>query len=100
MAVRPAVPLDRRLIRSVMREESARLRAAIDAIRQAYIAQAQQGRSEQPHPVLIKRLDELALGQKGLEQALATVSSLRASEASGQVLSSAVWMMPISISAI
>lgn len=48
----------------VMREESARLQAAIDAIRKAYVAQAQTGRTEQPHPAVLKRLDDLAAGQK------------------------------------
>ena len=64
----------------VMREESARLRAAIDAIRQAYVAQAQQGRNEQPHPALMKRLDELAAGQRGLEQTLTMLGSVRVAE--------------------
>jgi hypothetical protein len=65
----------------VMREEGTRLRAAIDAIRQAYVAQAQQGRSEQPHPAILKRLDEMSATQKGLETTLAMLVSVRAAEA-------------------
>ena len=55
----------------MMREESARLRAAIDAIRTAYVSQAQSGRNEQPHPALLKRLDDLAAGQKLMRDQLA-----------------------------
>ncbi|WP_425100932.1 hypothetical protein [Tropicibacter sp. S64] len=61
----------------VMRTESARLQAAIDAIRQAYVSQAQKGRNDPPHPTLIKRLDEIAAAQKKLEATLAMVGSAR-----------------------
>ncbi|WGW04835.1 hypothetical protein [Tropicibacter oceani] len=66
----------------MMRGESARLQAAIDAIRQAYVNQAQKGRNEPPHPGLMKRLDEIASGQKNLEATLAMIGSTRMAEAS------------------
>ena len=65
----------------IMRSESARLQAAIDAIRQAYVTQAQKGRNDPPHPALMKRLDELAAGQKTLESSLAMLGSARLTEA-------------------
>ncbi len=65
---------------SVMRSESARLQAAIDALRQAYVNQAQQGRSEAPNPVLVKRLDEIAAAQKNLVSSIALLSSARISD--------------------
>ncbi|PYG26876.1 hypothetical protein [Pelagimonas varians] len=61
----------------VMREESARLAAAIDAIRQAYVTQAQSGRSETPHPAVLKRLDEIAATQKNQETTLAMLVGMR-----------------------
>lgn len=64
----------------VMREESARLQAAIDAIRKAYVAQAQIGRAEQAHPAILKRLDDLAASQKTLQGALAMQAVRRVSE--------------------
>lgn len=67
----------------IMREESTRLRAAIDAIRQAYVNQAQQGRSEQPHPAILKRLDELSSGQASLEEALQGVMAMRHADGPG-----------------
>ncbi len=65
----------------MMRSESARLQAAIDAIRQAYVSQVQKGRSEPPHPGLLKRLDEIAAGQKNLEATLAMIGATRMAEA-------------------
>ncbi|WP_136441755.1 hypothetical protein [Pacificoceanicola onchidii] len=65
----------------VMREESARLQAAIDAIRQAYVTQAQKGRNDPPHPSLMKRLDEISAGQKNLEATLTMIGSTRVAEA-------------------
>ena len=61
----------------VMRAESARLQAAIDAIRQAYVAQAQSGKGQPPHPALVKRLDDIAGAQKNLESTLAMLGGIR-----------------------
>lgn len=61
----------------VMQSESERLRAAIDAIRQAYVAQAQSGKGQPPHPQLVKRLDEIAAVQKNLEATLAMLGGVR-----------------------
>ncbi|THD75959.1 hypothetical protein E7681_05810 [Thalassobius vesicularis] len=60
----------------VMREESARLQAAIEAIRKTYLAQAQ-GRSSGPDTSIAKKLDQIAEAQKKTEIALATFSSTR-----------------------
>ena len=57
----------------VMREESQRLQAAIDAIRQAYIAQQQGGAG----PSVSRKLDEIAAATRKTETALATFSSRR-----------------------
>ena len=62
----------------VMREESARLQAAIDGIRKSYVAQSQQGRSAGAGDTTIaKKLDEIAEAQKKTEIALATFTSTR-----------------------
>jgi hypothetical protein len=62
----------------VMREESARLQTAIDAIRQAYVDQAKQNhQGSDPSAALAKRLDAIAAGQKHLETTLAMLSSTR-----------------------
>ncbi|MBN9676113.1 hypothetical protein [Salipiger bermudensis] len=55
----------------VMREESARLQSAIDAIRNAYISQAQAGRKEAGAGSITKKLDEIAAAQRKTETALA-----------------------------
>jgi hypothetical protein len=60
----------------VMREESRRLQAAIDAIRQSYVAQSQ-GRGAMTEPSVAKKLDEIAAAQKKTETALATFHSSR-----------------------
>ncbi|WP_415401937.1 hypothetical protein [Tateyamaria sp. SN3-11] len=60
----------------VMREESQRLQAAIDAIRQAYIAQAQ-GRDLSTEPSVARKLDEIAAAARKTETALATFQSRR-----------------------
>jgi hypothetical protein len=57
----------------VMREESQRLQAAIDAIRHAYIAQAQGGAG----PSVSRKLDEIAAVTRKTETALATFSTRR-----------------------
>ena len=63
----------------VMREESARLQAAIDGIRKTYLAQAQaqQGRASAGDSSIVKKLEEIAEAQKKTEIALATFSSTR-----------------------
>jgi hypothetical protein len=60
----------------VMREESRRLQAAIDAIRHAYIAQ-QQGGSLRSEPSVARKLDEIAEAAKKTETALATFHTRR-----------------------
>ncbi|WP_170426984.1 hypothetical protein [Ruegeria arenilitoris] len=66
----------------VMREESARLQTAIDAIRQAYVIQQQRAASLQ-EPGVSKKLDEIAEATKKAETALATFSSKRTEPARG-----------------
>ncbi|MEL7132963.1 MAG: hypothetical protein AAGK77_11185 [Pseudomonadota bacterium] len=60
----------------VMREESLRLQTAIDAIRQAYIAQ-NQGRNVADEPSVARKLDEIAAATRNTESALATFQSRR-----------------------
>ena len=60
----------------VMREESARLQAAIDAIRLAYVQQAQK-EHQRSEPVVAKKLDEIAAATRKTETTLATFSSSR-----------------------
>ncbi|MEM6372933.1 MAG: hypothetical protein AAF727_09165 [Pseudomonadota bacterium] len=60
----------------VMREESRRLQAAIDAIRQAYIAQ-QQGGGATREPSVARKLDEIAAATRKTETALATFQTRR-----------------------
>ena len=62
----------------VMREESARLQAAIDAIRQAYVLQSRnQGQALVVEPSVTKKLDEIAAAQRKTETALATFHTSR-----------------------
>ncbi|WP_372834961.1 hypothetical protein [Puniceibacterium confluentis] len=63
----------------VMREESARLQTAIDAIRHAYVAQAQAqaGKPDAPSQTIAKKLDDIAAAQKKTETALAMFTSTR-----------------------
>ena len=65
----------------IMRDESQRLQTAIDAIRQAYIAQAQ-GRDLGAEPSVARKLDEIAATAKKTETALATFTSSRNTPAS------------------
>ncbi len=60
----------------VMREESFRLQAAIDAIRHAYIAQQQGGRIS-TEPSVSRKLDEIAEATRNTETTLATFSTRR-----------------------
>ena len=65
----------------VMREESTRLQTAVDAMRHAYIAQNQAGgRDQQPHPSIVKKLEEIAEAQKKAETTLAMFTSTRAAQ--------------------
>lgn len=64
----------------VMREESQRLQAAIDAIRQAYIAQ-QQGQHLRTEPSVARKLDEIAAATRKTETALATFHTTRREQA-------------------
>ena len=61
----------------IMREESARLQTAIDAIRNAYVAQ-QQRAAISYEPAVGRKLDEIAATAKKTESALATFSTHRA----------------------
>ena len=60
----------------VMREESQRLQSAIEAIRQAYIAQ-QQGQNLRSEPSVARKLDEIAAAARKTETALATFQARR-----------------------
>ena len=60
----------------VMREESARLQAAVDALRHAYIAQ-NQARGSGLRPPIEHKLDEIARTQKRAEALLAELAATR-----------------------
>lgn len=60
----------------IMREESQRLQAAIDAIRHAYVAQSQ-GRALGSEPSVARKLDEIAAATRKTETALAKFTSTR-----------------------
>ncbi len=66
----------------IMREESARLQTAIDAMRNAYVVQQQRAAST-TEPAVSKKLDEIAAKAKKAEDALATFSSKRAETGAG-----------------
>lgn len=61
----------------VMREESQRLQASIDAIRQTYIAQNQSGALGAEPTSVARKLDEIAAAARKTETVLATFSSRR-----------------------
>lgn len=62
----------------IMREESARLQTAIDAMRKTYIAQAQGGaQGLTSEPLVTRKLDEIAAAQRKTETALATFTTSR-----------------------
>lgn len=61
----------------VMREESQRLQASIDAIRQSYIAQNQSGVMGVEPASVARKLDEIAAATRKTETVLATFSSRR-----------------------
>jgi hypothetical protein len=63
-----------------VRAETERLGHAVDALRQAYVAQSQQGRPQlsqpaPPSPALMQRLDEIAAAQAALEHRLTMLAS-------------------------
>ncbi|KNG94091.1 hypothetical protein [Pseudaestuariivita atlantica] len=60
----------------VMREESARLQAAIDAMRQSYLANVQSA-GLGAGPTVSKKLDEIAAAQRKTENTLATFTTKR-----------------------
>ncbi len=60
----------------IMREESQRLQAAIDAIRHAYVSQSQ-GRALSSEPSVARKLDEIAAATRKTETALAKFTSIR-----------------------
>lgn len=60
----------------VMREESQRLQAAIDAIRKTYVAD-NQNRNTTSEPSVARKLDEIAAAQRKAETALAMFTSTR-----------------------
>ncbi len=61
----------------VMRDESQRLQASIDAIRQTYIAQNQSGALGAEPASVARKLDEIAAAARKTETVLATFSSRR-----------------------
>ncbi|SEK57276.1 hypothetical protein SAMN05444413_102241 [Roseivivax marinus] len=62
----------------VLRAEAARLESAVDALRHAYVSQAQGGRNEPGPDSISRKLDEIAAAQRKTETALAVFSSTRA----------------------
>ena len=63
----------------IMREESQRLQAAIDAMRQTYVAQTQ-AQNTVTEPSVSKKLEEIAAAQRKAETALAMFTSTRQAE--------------------
>jgi len=60
----------------IMRQESERLQAAIDAMRQTYV-QSQQSGSAELKPTVERKLEEIAAAQRKTEHAIATFTSVR-----------------------
>lgn len=60
-----------------LREETTRLRGAVDAMRQAQIAQSQAGRGSTPPPEIERKLNQLAAAQRKTEDAIATFATRR-----------------------
>ena len=67
----------------ILREESARLQSAIDAMRAAYVEQQQRGGMDL-RPEVVAKLDEIAKAQRQAESALATFTSIRKSAESAE----------------
>ena len=61
----------------VMREESRRLQAAIDAIRKTYVSQSKLQDALGGEQSVSRKLDEIAAAQRKTETALATFSTIR-----------------------
>lgn len=59
------------------REDAARLQAAVDALRQAYVAQSQGGSEPAGRPSVERKLDAIAAAQRNTETVLATFVSRR-----------------------
>jgi hypothetical protein len=68
----------------IMREESERLQASMDAMRQIYVANAQMSATAFG-PNVAAKIDEIARGQKRAETALAQFASRRVSEPAPEV---------------
>lgn len=67
----------------VVREESARLQAAIDGMRRTYVAQSQGAQAQLgSEPSVARKLDEIAAATRKTETALATFSTSREREGS------------------
>lgn len=62
---------------NIMRNESQRLQAAIDAIRHSYIAQQQGSNARSDASELVRKLDEIAAATRKTETALATFQTRR-----------------------
>ncbi|HDR30038.1 MAG TPA: hypothetical protein ENN83_16115, partial [Rhodovulum sp.] len=67
----------------ILREESARLSAALDALRQSQIQQQRAGGTD-PRPTLERRIEEIAEAQRKTETVVATFVSTRAREAAAE----------------
>lgn len=65
----------------VMREEGMRLNAAIEALRQNYLQQAQTSTRQPLEPSINKKLDEIAAAQRKTESAIAMFSTTRETQA-------------------
>ncbi|MGH1464382.1 MAG: hypothetical protein ACRBBQ_03385 [Cognatishimia sp.] len=65
----------------VMREEGQRLNAAVEALRQSYMAQAQGSSRVGLEPTISKKLDEIAAAQRKTETAIAMFSTSRETQA-------------------
>ncbi|MFY0636255.1 MAG: hypothetical protein JXQ91_20785 [Vannielia sp.] len=59
----------------IMREESTRLTAAVDALRSSYVSQAQGERPDARSGAVERKLDELVTAQRNSEAALARIAS-------------------------
>lgn len=77
----------------IVREESARLQATVDAMRQAYIQQQQTAKLE-IRPSVERKLDQLAEAQKVTESRMATFASTRA-QASPKAPAGAAPLAPV-----
>lgn len=64
-----------------MRAETARLHTTIEALRKAYLAQAQSGTGEGTDNAVLRRLSEMAATQKNLESMLAMLGGTRSVDA-------------------